>query len=771
MGGRLADVLRGGLYAWIFGLILAIAGWSSAGSAGPVMPVAGGAAPLTQEMTTQPRMMVPDATLVVVSKVPELRKRDVEEAAAVLLKAGLQLGKVTTLSANAPAGTVLRQSPAAGQIAKKGSRVDVWIAAAPPATSSTALRVPNLLKRQVEDAEAILAESGLELGNVTTLSFDAPAGTVLRQSPAAGQIAKKGSRVDVWIAAAPPATSSTALRVPNLLKRQVEDAEAILAESGLELGNVTTLSFDAPAGTVLRQSPAAGDPAGQGARVDVWIAAAPPITPSNRVKVPDLIKRQVKEAAEILSESRLQLGAVAPVSSNAPEGTVLRQSPAAGQSAEPGLRVDVWVAAVPPVKVPELRQRAVREARAMLSESGLQLGAVEPIAAQAPEGTVVRQDPVAGRTVKRGSAVRVWIAEALAVTVPDLRGLPVEEAGERLRASRLGLGVQTPRPSLPPAGEVMEQKPAAGAEVELGAGVDVTVGDGSQAQVPGIVGDTEGTALERLDVAGLRPGERRTEESEAPEGEILRQQPAGGNVVGRGSAVAYWVAVSPQVIVPDIIGLRADQAMARLEPLGLAGGQVGAEESDRPQDEILRQAPAPGARVPRGSRVEFWVASPVLIPVPELSGLRMDDARARLAQRGLVMAARPVQESDAPKHIVIGQKPAAGTPVPRGAEVAVRVSAGRSLVQPWVIGGGIGAAVLVAGAGLWMARRRLRPPKPPGPVTPTVRVRMKEPDAFVADALGLDPKAPTVQLRTRLVPGGSKVFADKLLVGEERRES
>jgi len=625
------------------------------------------------------------------------------------------------------------------------------------------------------------------------------------------------------------------VKVPALVGHPVAYAKSVLAKSGLRLSQVGRIASKYPEDTVAQQSPSANEVVRQGSVVSVWVAEVPPAKPPDLVKVPDLGNRDVKEAAAILSRTGLRLGDVSPVPSDAPIGTVLRQAPSPGKAVTRDTRVGVWVAQGPLPKVPDVIGRPLKDADAILARSGFRLRDAGRIESKYPEGAIARQSPAAGEGAAKGAPVNVWISVGAVVSVPNLRGLSVEAANQRLREDRLRLGAQTPRPSLPPAGVVVDQKPTAGAEWKVGSPVDVAVGDGSQARVPALVGQTEGVALERLKAAGLLPGDRASEESARPKGEVLRQRPAQGSVVARGSAVAFSVATPEKVAVPMIIGLHADEALGKLEPLGLAGSRSGEEESARPQGEILRQEPAPGTRVLRGERVRFWVASPMLVTVPDLSGIREPDAaerlradslvagrverersriaeglvirqqplagervprgtavdywvaspvlvsvprlvgvttrdaRARLSDLGLVMAERPPEDNDAPEGAIIAHEPPAGTLVPLSTEITVRVSAGPRLVSPLILGGGIGAALLVAGAGLWWARRGPRAPAPTA--KPTVRVRMAEPDASVEGELALDSKAAVVSMRTRLMPGDSDVSAEKLVVREERGES
>ncbi|HET9700115.1 MAG TPA: PASTA domain-containing protein [Burkholderiales bacterium] len=642
-------------------------------------------------------------------------------------------------------------------------------------------------------------------------------------------------------APAPPRVISPAIRalavtvVPELYGRTVPEARDLLEKAGLQVGEISPVPARQAPGTVVRQQPGARETTTRGARVNIWVSEAP------KVRVPDLYSRMARDAEAILARSRLRLGEVTTEPADADEGTIVRQSPPRGQAVDAGTPVSIWVAARRPPEpprefaVPGVVGQPLRDAAIVLRRAGFRMVEAGSEESDQAEGSVSRQEPDKGTRAPRGTAVRVWVATVPMASVPDLRGIPVEAAGRRLRDARLRLGAQTAQPSLPPAGEVITQKPLPGERLRADSAVDVVVGDGSRAQVPGLVGRRADAARDFLERAALRPGRVTTEESARPEGEVLRQRPDEGRLVARGSEVDYWVAVPQKVAVPRIIGRSAAEAMAELTRLDLTGEQAGAEESSRPEGEVLRQEPVQGARVARGSRVEFWVAAPVLVTVPDLSGmpgrlaaervraeglavgqaepeesrepegsvvrqdpprgirvprntrvnvwfatpvqvavpslvgLHAEEARARLSGLELVMAPRPPDKHDAPEGTILAQEPPPGTRVRPGAEVTVRVSAGPTPVWPWVAGGAA-ALALLGGAGWTWARRPKPAPSPPS-ARPELRVRLDQPLAEAPDGLPLDPKAPEVGIRTRLVAGESSVAADQLVVDEEREKT
>lgn len=114
--------------------------------------------------------------------VPNVTGLDLEGAAFLLGKAGLDVGEVTpTDDAGAPVGSVLRTEPAVGTVVERGTVVNVAEAAGPPAVA-----LPDLVGQGVDAASGQLTRLGFvpnvirqRSGNQVTTQ-DPPATTPLR---------------------------------------------------------------------------------------------------------------------------------------------------------------------------------------------------------------------------------------------------------------------------------------------------------------------------------------------------------------------------------------------------------------------------------------------------------------------------------------------------------------------------------------------------------------------------------------------------------------
>jgi serine/threonine-protein kinase len=98
-----------------------------------------------------------------------------------------------------------------------------------------------------------------------------------------------------------------------------------------------------------------------------------------------------------------------------------------------------------------------------------------------------------------------------------------------------------------PKGQVIAQDPAAGATVDEGSRVTITVSRGpKKVRVPEVVGQDRSSATATLRDAGLsvRVVERESESDD--EDTVIRQSPPGGTSVNEGTSVTIFVAVPPE---------------------------------------------------------------------------------------------------------------------------------------------------------------------------------------------------------------------------------
>jgi serine/threonine protein kinase len=150
---------------------------------------------------------------------------------------------------------------------------------------------------------------------------------------------------------------------------------------------------------------------------------------------------------------------------------------------------------------------------------------------------------------------------------------------------------------------------------------------------------------------------------------------------------AYLSLTNPkEVETPNVVGLTVAEASSILSDHGLElGSRLEETSSDIEEGKIIRQQPPAGLKVKEGRKIEVYVSSgPPKVTMPDLGGLSLTTARAKLNQFGLILGQVTREYSDDVKaDFVISQYPVAGGQVPRGQEVSLVVSQGSREPEPW----------------------------------------------------------------------------------------
>jgi beta-lactam-binding protein with PASTA domain len=254
--------------------------------------------------------------------------------------------------------------------------------------------VPNVVQLQADDAERILRDEGFDVAREDE-EAEAEEGTVVAQDPAAGTRLERGETVTIRVSTGPAETD-----VPSVVGLPEERAVERLAEAGLEV-NRNEVPSEEPPGTVVAQSPAAGETVPRGTRVRINVSGG-----TGRVEVPDVVGLDRDGAVAALEEAGLVADA-AEVDSTEPAGTVVAQAPGAGSEVREGSSVRIEVS-VGIVEVPDVVGQQEADAVAALEGAGLRANVVR-VPSGEPEGTVVAQNPRGGEA-RTGTTVRINVS-------------------------------------------------------------------------------------------------------------------------------------------------------------------------------------------------------------------------------------------------------------------------------------------------------------------------------------------------------------------------
>ncbi|THF69377.1 PASTA domain-containing protein [Deinococcus sp. Arct2-2] len=204
----------------------------------------------------------------------------------------------------------------------------------------------------------------------------------------------------------------------------------------------------------------------------------------------------------------------------------------------------------PPVReVSAVTGQNAQTAATALAKAGFQVEYTDGESAGLPVGAVIRQDPAAGTNLPVGRQVVLTVNNPPPLTVPRLEELTPDQARAALRDLSLVLG-------------------------------KVVKVDGSL--------------------------------TNTPEGRIIAQLPEPGSTMQRGQAVQIMVSTGVQgkeTWIADLTGMTYAQAREHARAAGLVVTKVSQQASDRTENTVLEQTPAPYVRVSVGSPVTLTVAT------------------------------------------------------------------------------------------------------------------------------------------------------------------
>ena len=318
------------------------------------------------------------------------------------------------------------------------------------------------------------------------------------------------------------------VEVPSVQGMSVGQATEAVNAVGLAAATRDAFSNDVPPSALVGTDPPAGERVPRGDTVDVLVSVGRPVVPEVGAD------RSVDAVSATLRENSLE-----PVrggtehSDSVPVGQVVSLDPRAGTTVDVGTRVAMVTSSGPaPVAVPEVVGLEEDQARAALEGAGLAVSDVRRVYDDEVDGgRAVGTDPERGTDLSRGDGVTLLVSNAL--TVPDLRDVPVDDATEALDDAGFTIVREAPVTDRQISdGRVVRTDPPAGARIDPANAV-LRIVPSDAVTVPVVLGSRASDARQRLEEAGLRP----TIDSGTSSGIVYGQTPLPGRVVARGSEV------------------------------------------------------------------------------------------------------------------------------------------------------------------------------------------------------------------------------------------
>lgn len=232
-------------------------------------------------------------------------------------------------------------------------------------------------------------------------------------------------------------------------------------------------------------------------------------------------------------------------------------------------------------------------------------------ASDLPAGTATRTDPAEGTPVDKESEVTVYLSTGPAeVTVPNVTDKTEAEAVQLLEDAGLTVSPTRQNEDHPTIakGRITKTDPPADAPVKAGASITLYVSSG-RVTVPNVTGKNVEVATEELAALGLRVNTSGVESNE-PEGTVVSQSRAEGDLVPQGTVVDLGIAepASTATVPQNLRGMTYDQAVQALTAAGLSNVVREDVQSDEQQGTVVSSDPSGGTKIARDQQVKLRVS-------------------------------------------------------------------------------------------------------------------------------------------------------------------
>lgn len=202
---------------------------------------------------------------------------------------------------------------------------------------------------------------------------------------------------------------------------------------------------------------------------------------SKKVKVPNFVGMTMDEAKKEADSVGLKVTKAKEVKSDEKKGTIIESNPKAGESVDEGTTVEVTVSGGEKVKLPNLAEDDLNDAKAKLEALGItNINIDEEYSDSISKGQVISQSPNSGEEVSKDTTVTLVVSKGQKVTnvtVPKVIGMSVNDAKSTLSNAGLKYSINLTKVTDESSdGQVLSQSVQFGTTVNKGAQITIEVG-------------------------------------------------------------------------------------------------------------------------------------------------------------------------------------------------------------------------------------------------------------------------------------------------------
>ena len=312
------------------------------------------------------------------------------------------------------------------------------------------VRVPNVINKEATEAEKILEEKSLRMSqDKMVFSKEIPENMISYQSEKENATMDKGATLVVWIS-----MGEEKAVIPSVIGLDREEALSRLEEAGFTKIREEESQDEGIYNSVLALSEESGANVELSKEIVLTICkneSAQSGDSTVQVRVPDITGKQKNQAESMLKARDFLINWVEEISDE-PEGTVIRQEPAADEEANKGSFVTVYVSiGAEKMYMPNLVFESREDAERMIESLGLTVGEISQDNSNSVDaGKVISQSIARGKEVKKGDSVDLVISLGPKSPSPTKPAQTQQTTRPAQTPAPTQAPIQTPAPTLPP---------------------------------------------------------------------------------------------------------------------------------------------------------------------------------------------------------------------------------------------------------------------------------------------------------------------------------
>jgi serine/threonine protein kinase len=225
------------------------------------------------------------------------------------------------------------------------------------------------------------------------------------------------------------------------------------------------------------------------------------------------------------------------------------------------------------------------------------------------------------------------------IEIPDLTGSEQAQALEDLQNLGFKVGIENSADSSVPAGSVIRTQPPSNTVINPDSLVTIIVSVGPEAfPIPYVLDIETERAIYVVEESGFTLGQLlEVNDENIPRGFVISQNPVAGTKMSPGTTVDLVVSKGPSLIeISDLSRKSPEDAIQILETLGFEYELIEEYSEDVEIGLVSGTLPEAGEIVTPDELIQVIISLGIRIEVPELEGLKYEDAIRVLEELGLV---------------------------------------------------------------------------------------------------------------------------------------